>query len=225
MVRFLFEGLAAMLVTGIVSAESLETVLTRMDVASKGVQSFSADVKRTEFTAVLNEKLESTGNMRLRRGKIGVTGVVEFQKPDPLVFHFLGGKVEKFMPKAMILETYEFGKNSKFVDQYLALVFGVSGAELRKSYDVTSGGDESLGTVKTTRLVLVPRDEQGRKYIAKLELWIPEGQTYAIQEKVTEPSKDYKLFVYSNQKMNPPLADKDFVFVAPRGVTRKVFKN
>ncbi|MEO8096253.1 MAG: hypothetical protein ABI811_01020 [Acidobacteriota bacterium] len=220
--RFVLVGL--MLWTATASAESLNTILTRMDTSAKGVQSFSANIKRTEFTAVLNDSAESTGNMRLRRGKTGVTGVVEFLTPDPLVFNFTGGKVEKYMPKAKILEVYDFGKNSKFVDQYLALTFGVSGSELRKSYDVTLGGEETLAGMKTTRLVLVPRDEQGRKYIAKLELWIPEGQTYAIQEKVTEPSKDYKLFVYSGQKMNPPLPEADFIFVAPPGVTRKVFK-
>jgi outer membrane lipoprotein-sorting protein len=54
---------------------------------------------------------------------------------------------------------------------------------------------------------LIPKDAQTRRdYVQKLELWVPAaGDPYPLQEKIIEPSGDYRLITYSSLKINPPL--------------------
>jgi outer membrane lipoprotein-sorting protein len=49
------------------------------------------------------------------------------------------------------------------------------------------------------------------------------GQTYAIQQKVTEPNGDYNLWLYSDAKLNPDLPDSAYDFVPPANVIREKF--
>lgn len=203
------------------AAEPLETILARLDKSAAQSASFSASLKRTEYTAVLDLSEESSGVMRLKRTKAGTIGVVELQKPDARTLHFTGKTFEQYFPKANLLEVYDLGKQSKVLDRYLLLAFGLSGAELRKDYDVKATGEATVAGVKTTHLELVPRDKKALELISKVELWIPEGQTYAIQQKVIEPNRDYQTFVYSDAKVNPGLPDSAFDFAAPAGATKK----
>jgi outer membrane lipoprotein-sorting protein len=55
-------------------------------------------------------------------------------------------------------------------------------------------------------LQLVPKNGEAKQYVTKLELWIPEqGDPYPLREKIFEPSGDYLLVTYIDQKINPPL--------------------
>lgn len=208
----------------LLSAESLNVLLSRMDQAAKGTQSVSADLKRTEYTAVLGETAVSSGSIRLKRSRAGTIGVVEFTEPDPSVVHFTGKAAEKYMPKAKLLEVYEFGKQFKFLDQYLLLGFGTPGSELKKDYQVKVIGEEPVAGRNTTRLELVPKDKDILDMISKIELWIPAGESNTVQTKVTQSSRNYFLFEYSGVEINPRLPDAAFEFEPPAGVQRRVLK-
>jgi outer membrane lipoprotein-sorting protein len=201
-------------------AETLSEILSRMDQAAAKFQSFSAKVKRSDFTAVISETTETTGSERLRRGKAGMEGVVEFSDPDPRILHFSGRNLEILLPKANTVEIYDFDKKAKSVDEFVMLGFGTSGADLSKGYEIKLIGPETLGGVKTTKLELFPKNQEAKKLITRIELWIPEGQTYPLQEKLTQPSKNYTLAVFSDVKINPPLADADFAMKLPAGVKK-----
>ena len=215
----------AVLIAPLAAAEPLEALLARMTKAAPGAISFSAVVTQIDYTTVINESAESSGTIRLRRVKSGVIGVVDFTKPSPNTVTFKGNTMEKYMPKANLLEIYDYGKYSKSVDQYLSLAFGLSGADLQKTYTVKWGGEETLAGVRVTRLELTPKDKEALKLFAKIEVWIPEGQTYTIQEKVYKAgSRDYLIWMYSDAKLNPPLPDSAFDFKPPAGVTRRPMK-
>lgn len=212
------------LASSLAYAEPLETILTRMDAAAKTSNSFSANVKWQEYTRVLKTTDEQTGALKLKKNKGRVVGRLDIEKPSPFIWHFSGDNWEKYLPKANVVQVYQVSKLAKSGDQYLLLVFGLTGAELKKTYDVTLGGEEPIGSIKTTRLELMPKDKEARKLVSKVELWIPVGQTYAIQQKVTEPNGDYNLWMYDDAKLNPALPDSAFTFVAPANATREVFK-
>ena len=207
------------------AAEPLETILERMNQNARTAKSFTADVKWTDYTAVLDLSEVSTGEIRLSKKGSSTIGIVDFKSPNEKKAIFTPGKLQQFLPKANLLEEYQLGKQAKLVDRYLLLVFGVAGNDLKKDYQVTAGGEESIGGVRTTRMELVPKDKEGRDLMAKMELWIPEGQAYAIQQKVTAPNKDYNLWVYTNVKLNPNLPESAFTFTPPAGVQRKVVKD
>jgi outer membrane lipoprotein-sorting protein len=217
--------LLAALLAPLATAESLDALLARMTKAAPGAVSFSATVKQLDYLAVVSQTDESNGSIRLKRTKAGVIGVMDYTSPSPNTVHFTGGNMEKYLPKANLLEIYDYGKYSKSVDQYLSLAFGVSGADLQKSYGVKWGGEESLGAVRVTRLELTPKDKDALKLITKIELWIPEGQTYTIQEKLYKAGgKDTLTWIYSDAKLNPALPDAAFDFKPPPGAQRRVMK-
>jgi outer membrane lipoprotein-sorting protein len=219
-------GIALLMLGPLASAEPLDALLARMTQAAPTAASFSASLRQIDYTAVADYSAESEGTIRLKRTKSGVIGLVDYTKPSPNTVHFMGGgKAEKYLPKANTVEIYEFKKFSKSADQYLLLAFGLSGAELKKSYDVKWGGEETLRGTRTTKLELTPKDKEALKLISKVELWIPEGKTHAIQEKLYKTGgRDYLLYVYTDATLNPTLPDSAFEFKAPAGVLTRVMK-
>jgi outer membrane lipoprotein-sorting protein len=220
MTRFALFVLAA----GLLSAEPLDAILARMDAAAKTSNAFAANVRWLEFTKVLNTTDEQDGSIKLKKFRGRVMGRLDIDKPTEFTWHFFGDIWEKYLPKANVVDEYQVSKLAKSTDQYLLLVFGLTGADLKKAYDLKPGAEETVSGIKCTRIELVPKDKEARKLVAKVELWIPLGQTYAIQQKVTEPNGDYNLWIYTDAKLNPDLPDSAYSFVAPAGVRREVFK-
>jgi outer membrane lipoprotein-sorting protein len=213
--KLVLAGLASAL---LLQADSLSEVLARMDRAAKDFMAVTADVKRIDYTAVLDESKESSGTMALRRTKNGNEALVKFSEPDPYEVQLSGHTVKKYSPRANTVEIYDTNKLGA-VEKMMLVGFGVSAADLRKDYDIKLVGSENIGSVSTTHIELTPKSTDTRKnYAAKIDLWIPDGQANPIREKLTEPSKDYLLWTYSNLKVNPPLPDSAFRLNLPQGV-------
>ena len=201
-------------------AEELKDILARMDQAALKFQSLTATTKRTEFTAVLNETAESHGSVRLKKGKGGTQGVIIFTDPDPRTIHLAGKSLEIYNPKANEVEIYDAGKHITTADEILLMGFGISGAELSKNYTVKLVGSELVNGERTSKLELLPKSEEVRKLATKIELWIPEGKSNPIQEKITQPSKNYNLVLFSDLKINDPLPDSAYSLKLPPGVIK-----
>jgi outer membrane lipoprotein-sorting protein len=201
-------------------AESLEEVMARMDAAAKSFQSFSANIKWTDYTAVLSDTSVRSGTVRAHKTKQGAGGIVEFTEPEPSVQRFGGRTFETYYPKANTVDIIDVGKRAGAVEQFLLLGFAIPSADLRKTYDIKLGGTEQLGGMHTSRLELTPKSAETQKVISKIELWIPEGQANPIQEKVSKPSKDYTLINYSGLKINPSLPESSFELKLPPNVRK-----
>jgi outer membrane lipoprotein-sorting protein len=200
-------------------ADSLEAILGRMDDSAKKFKSVSANVHRVEFTAVINESSEEDGEMRLKRAKNGIVGVLMFTGADARTVGFHDRMVEMYLPKAKTVQRFDASKYTSSLDAYLLLAFGTAtSAELKAAYDITSGGAETVDSKRTTRLELVPKSSEAKKLATKIEIWIPDGETIAVKQKVTEPSRNTLVFTYSSVKINPSLPDSDFVLKVPSGV-------
>jgi outer membrane lipoprotein-sorting protein len=212
--------IAAGLIAAGAQAETLPDILARMDRSAKEFKSMKAKMKQLEYTAVIDESSEKSGEVMLKRGKGASIGLVHFQQPDQQFIHFDGRRFRIFYPKANTVDVFDVGKyTGKIeVDQVLLLGFGTSGAELSKSYTIKSLGTETLGGVNTTHIELTPKLPELQKYVTKFELWIPEGQSNPIQEKALQPSKNYSTFVYSDIMINPSLPDSAFELKLPPGV-------
>jgi len=214
--------LAALALTGL-RAEALTDILARMDQSARNFKTFSAKIKRTEYTKVLNDKDEAEGARRLKRTNGQTVGVVEFYGKNPQTLRFAGKTAEVYSPNAKQVDVYgpnTFGKLGKQVDQLLLLGIGVSSSDLRRDFTITAGGTESIGGRPTTRLELIPKDKDLKKQAEKIELWIPEGDSVPLQSKVTRTSGDYDQILYSDIQMNPTLPDSAFELNVPADVKR-----
>lgn len=201
-------------------AEPLADVLTRMDKAAEEFRSYSAKMKRFQYTAVLSETSEMDGEVRLKKIKGGTAGVVEFMQPEKRTVFVNGKTIQVFYPKAKTVEIYDATKYTSNMDQILLLGFGTSSADLRKSYTITDGGAQKLNGTETTRIDLAPKSAELQKLITKIEMWIPSGSATPVQVKFSEPSKNYELVQYSDTKLNPPLPDSAFEERLPAGVKK-----
>jgi outer membrane lipoprotein-sorting protein len=213
--KLLLVSLAA---ASLIRADSLEQVLARMDRAAKDFASVTANVNRVDFTAVLNESTTSNGSLAMRRTKSGNEALIRFTEPDPYDWHFSGHTAKKYSPRANTVEVYDTSKLAK-AEKMMLLGFGISASDLRKDYDIKLVGAENVGSLHAARIELTPKSAEVRKnYAAKIELWIPDGQSSPIQEKVSMPSKDYYQVAYSDLKVNSALPDSAFKLNLPPGV-------
>ena len=189
----------------------MKDVLGRMDRAAEEFHSYSAQMKRVQYTAVLGDTGESTGTVTLRRTKKdGTVAVVEFQKPDPRTVYIKGKTVQVLYPKAKTVEIYDASKYTSNMDQILLLGFGTSSEELNKSYTLKDGGTEKISGADTTRLELTPKSDEMKKLITKIDMWIAAGQSTPLRVRFAEPSKNYELVDYSETKLNPALPESAF---------------
>jgi outer membrane lipoprotein-sorting protein len=201
-------------------AEPLADILARMDRAAQDFRALSATMKRIQYTAVISESNEMSGVVRLKRIKKGTVGIVDFQQPEQRTVFVNGHDIQIYYPKANTVEIYDSSKYTSNIDQFLLLGFGTSSTELQKSYELKMTGTETIGGAATTRIEMTPKSDELKKLITKIELWIPQGQDTPIQEKVTEPSKNYELITYSDIKVNPSLPDSAFELKLPAKVKK-----
>jgi len=198
------------------TAGSLDDVLVRMDRAAPAFKGFSAGLRSVTHTAVIDEDETEKGRILLKRGKRDMTMLVEFTEPNPKSVAVHDRKAEIYYPKLQTIEEYDIGQYQTLLDQFMLIGFGTSGTELATAYDMKVLGSENVAGTQATHLELIPKSAEVRKSLKKLELWIPESEGYPVQQKIYLAAGDYKLFTYTNVKMNPPLSDSDLKLKVPK---------
>lgn len=204
------------------TVDSVDDVLARMDRAAASFKAFSADLQSVAHTAVINEDAIDMGRILLRRGKHDMAMLVEFTAPNPKSVAVHDHKAEIYYPRQKTIEEYEIGQYRALLDQFMLIGFGTSGRELAAAYNMKVLGNETVAGQSATHLELVPKSAEVLKNMKKLELWIPASDTYPVQQKIHLGAGDYKLFTYTNIKMNPPLSDADLKLKVPKD-TKRVF--
>jgi outer membrane lipoprotein-sorting protein len=200
-VCLLLAGPAAM------AGDDLQQVLARMDKAANDFKSMTAHVTYVTHTDVLNDNSTETGSVTMRKVQPGeVQGLVEFTEPDHKTITFEKRRIQEYLPKIKTLQVFDLTKHGEQLDKFLMIGFGTSGMELAKDYNVSVLGTENGKGPTAIRLQLLPKAAEARQYVVKLELLIPEqGDPYPLQEKIFQPSGDFRLTTYSDLKINPVL--------------------
>lgn len=211
-----------LILTAILGAanDNLQQVLARMDKAAADFKSMTSQVTYVTHTDVLNENDTETGTVTMKKVHPNeVQGKVEFTAPDPKVVTIEKRRVQEYLPKINTLQVFDLNKHGAQLDQFFMIGFGTSGTELANSYDMTLLGTDNVNGQPAIHLQLIPRAADARNYVKKLELWIPErGDPYPLQERILEPSGDYRLVTYTNLKINPPLGADALQLKLPPGV-------
>jgi len=223
MTRYVPFAVLGALAGTVLHAEALNDILARMDQSARNLRTFSAKMKRIEYTKILNDKDETDGLRLVKRANGQTIGIVQFFGQNPQTLRFAGKTVEVYYPDAKRVEVYDagkFGKLGKQVDQLLLLGIGVTSADLRRDFDITADGTETIAGKPATRIQLIPKDPDLKKQAEKIEMWVQEGESVPIQVKVTRTSGDYNQAIYSDVQMNPALPDSAFESKTPPDVKR-----
>ena len=215
--------LAAAFATAGFADDSLKETVSRMNRAANEFKSMTAHVTYVTHTEVLNEDNTEAGNMIMKKVQPGQVQVrIDFTAPDVKTVIVDMRRFRVYYPKIKTLQVYDLAKHGEQFDQFVMIGFGTSGTELAKDYDMKVLGTEPLKSqegMPAIRLELTPKRSETRQYVKTMVLWIPEqGDPYPLQERITEPSGDYRLATFSGLKINPPLAPDAMQLKLPPGV-------
>jgi outer membrane lipoprotein-sorting protein len=197
---------------------TLEGVLKQLDIQAGDFHSLTADLERTKVTVVVNDKSSESGKIFVRRDD---KMRIELTQPDPRTILRDGDDFYIYNPKIHRVEEYNLGKKKSLVDQFLLLGFGTQGSDLKKGYSITLQGEETLDNRKVVLLELLPKSDDVRNQLSKIQLWIDESTWLPAQQKFFESgSGDYFIIQYKNVARNVRIPDSEFKPHWPHGTTR-----
>ena len=194
---------------------NLDSVLGMMDHSAEDFKSLTAAIDHIKYTAVVKDTSTESGEIFVRKDS---KMRIDFQTPDPRTIIRNGDNLYIYTPKINRVEEYNIGKNRAMADQYLALGFGMRTDTLRKNYTVSLIGEEELDGHKAAVLELVPKSDEVRKQIGKIQMWVDEASWLPVQQKFFEAgSEDYFISHYTKVMKNLKLGDGKFKPDWPKG--------
>lgn len=195
--------------------DPLDAVFKKMDTAAASFRTTQAEFEWDRYEKVINEVDDiQSGTVYYRRvGKEANKDIemkADIVKPDRKYVLFSEGKIRMYLPKPDQVTVYDSGKNRSDYETYLVLGFGGSGQDLRKAFDVTYLGSETISGVATAKLQLIPKSEKVRGTFKQILLWIDPERGISVQQQFFEPQGDYRLAKYSSIRVNEKIPDEVF---------------
>jgi len=204
---------------------SLEGVLRKMDEAAANFRSAQADFVWDQYQKVVDEHDTQKGTVYYRRVGKEIEMMAEIKEPDPKFLLYKDGKLQVYQPKIEQVIVYPTAGNQSEIESYLVLGFGGSGQELKKSFEVSYLGEESVGGIATGELQLIPKSEKFRNNVSRILLWIDLSRGFSVQQQFFQNEGDNRMVKYSAVRLNGKIGNEVFQlkttkktqFVSPRG--------
>jgi len=191
-------------------APSLESVLKTMDTAAANFHTTQADFVWDQYQKVVDEHDLQKGTVYFRRTGKEIEMMAEIKEPDTKFVLYKDGKLQVYQPKIEQVIMYPTSGNRNEIESYLVLGFGGSGEDLKKSFDVSYLGEESVEGVATAKLQLIPKSEKFRNNISKILLWIDLSRGISVQQQFFQSQGDYRLAKYSSVLMKAKIGNDVF---------------
>lgn len=204
---------------------SLESVLQTMDATATHFQTAQADFVWDQYQRVVDETDSQKGTVYYRRSGQEIEMMADIKEPDRKFVLYKDGKLQVYQPKIEQVIEYSTGANHGEIESYLVLGFGGSGQDLKKSFDVSFQGEETIDNIRTAKLQLIPKSEKVRNYFSEAFLWIDLSRGFSIQQKFMQGQGDYRLAKYAAVNLHAKINNDVFrlkttsktKFVSPRG--------
>jgi outer membrane lipoprotein-sorting protein len=198
---------------------SLESVLKKMDATAANFQTAEADFVFDQYQSVVDEHDIQKGTVYYRRSGQQIEMMAEFSDPDRKFVLYKDGKLQIYQPKIERVMEYTTGANHQEIEGFLVLGFGGSGEALKKAFDVTYQGEESIDNISTAKLQLIPKSEKIRGNFPQIILWIDLNRGISVQQKLVQTQGDYRIAKYSNIKV-PAKINNDVFRLKTNGKTK-----
>ena len=194
-----------------VSDPGLEKILAKMDETAAKFRTAQANFTWTTFNSVVNEESgRQTGKIYFQRNGNGTEMAADIDAPDAQQVIFSRGKIQVYKSKTDIVNEYNAGAHRDEFEAFLVLGFGSSGDDMRKSFDITYGGEEKVDGTDTARLELIPKSDKVRQHFPHIILWINPQTGISVQQKLMETDGDYRLAKYSDIRLGQKIPAKLF---------------
>jgi outer membrane lipoprotein-sorting protein len=166
------------------------------------------------------------GTVYYRRSGQEIEMMADIKEPDRKFVLYKDGKLQVYQPRIEQVIEYSTGANHSEIEGYLVLGIGGSGQDLKKSFDVSFQGEETIDNIRTAKLQLIPKSEKVRNnYFSEAFLWIDLSRGVSIQQKFMQSQGDYRVAKYSAVNLHAKIGNDVFrlkttnktKFVSPRG--------
>lgn len=229
--RLISIGSLWMMLLGLLSAAqnkapvTLDSVLQKMDAAAADFQTTQADFIWDQYQKVVDETDTQKGTVYYRKSGEQIEMMAEIKEPEQKFLLYKDGKLQVYQPKIEQVMQYTAGANHNDIESYLVLGFGGSGQDLKKSFDVSLQGEETIDNTPTAKLQLIPKSDKVRNYFTEAYLWIDLSRGISLKQQFMQGQGDYRVATYSNVKVNMKISNDVFrlkttsktKFVSPRG--------
>jgi outer membrane lipoprotein-sorting protein len=206
---------------GPVSADTLDSILARMNQAAPSFRQMTADIKKVDYTAIINDTSVESGSIWIRRDGKQMEMRTEITTPDAKMAGIHDDTAEVYYPKINTVQIYDLGKMRGLVDQFLLLGFGTTGKDLQANYLIRQGGEAAIEGQTATRLDMTPKSPKVLESYKLVQMWIPNGSAYPVRIRLVQPSDNYYEVTYSNLKLNPNLPARNFRLQLPANVHKE----
>jgi outer membrane lipoprotein-sorting protein len=196
-----------------------------MDAAAAHFQTAQADFVWDQYQKVVDETDTQKGTVYYRRSGREIEMMADIKEPDRKFVLYKDGKLQVYQPKIEQVMEYSAGANHEEIESFLVLGFGGSGQDLKKAFDVSYQGEETVANIPTAKLQLIPKSEKIRSNFPQIILWIDLSRGISIQQKFMQGQGDDRLAKYSAVNLHAKISNDVFrlkttgktKFVSPRG--------
>ena len=192
-------------------ATELIEALNKIDAVSKSFRSFSAKLIQKKYTAVLEEfDTPETGEFYYAFDKEkSVLMRHEVQSPGKRILTIKGDSAVLYQPTVNQAQIYNLGKRKNLVE-YLATGLGQSSEKLKEKFNISYQGMDSISGDACMVLVFNPKDPKVAASVKSITIWFKKSTGTPTQYKILEPSGDYLLETFSEEKLNGKIPDSKF---------------
>ncbi len=199
----------------------LKRVLNGMDSAARDFRTFKAKFSQKKYTAILKEfdDTPEIGEFYYSRAKDGsVLMRHEVLTPGKRITTVKGETGIIYRPSIKEAQIVERKKMQSYLE-YLALGIGQSSSKLQERFRISYVGGESVNKVPCSVLAMIPKDP--KVGLDSITVWLGETNWVPVQYKFLEPSKDYLLITFSEERMNVKIPSSKFEQELPPGTDKQ----
>ncbi len=196
----------------------LQRVLSQMEAVGKEFRTFAAKFTQRKYTAVLREfDTPEAGEFFYSRAKDGSALLrQDVATPGRRILTVKDGIATIHQPNIKQAQVANLGQH-KDKAEYLALGIGQSPKKLQETFHLFYQGNEQINGVACSVLVLKPKSAKTAALFSSITLWVRKSSGIPIQQKLQEPSGDYLLVNFFEEKLNSKLPDSKFEQKLPGG--------
>jgi len=196
----------------------LAKTLARMDAVSAKFSSFEAIFTQKRYLALLKEyETPETGEFYYTMDKNRAVQLrFETRTPGVRIQTINGDSAVVYQPAIKQAQIYNLG-NRKNLVEYLATGLGQSSDRLREQFEITYVGIEVVNDDPCSVLELVPKDKSAAATVRSITIWFKNSTGTPTQYKFLEPTRDYMLVTFSEEKLNGKIPADKFEQKLPNG--------
>lgn len=182
----------------------IKTLKQNIDNATKDLTSLESSFTQTKHLDFMENDVKSSGKLYYKS-----TNKIRWEYTSPFKYYVIFNNDKMFVNDNGKKKETELSKSKILKDLNKIMLGTVNGSEVldEKKFKITysKSGEDYIAK-------MLPTDATYKKYIQQIDLTF-DGKSYLLKKiKTTEPSLDYTLIEFSNQKKNATVSDEKFAF-------------